>query len=156
MGISSLFGISSKDFYGPTKTFDCPACFSEDVQSMVIGGKLRLMLLYFIPIVTTRYVYVECPECRKRFYLKINPLLVMGASKEFLNQALLYQPSLLGKLLSIFSFLICWIPILSLPFCILSMYLVRGTHGFARVLSIVALAMSLVLSIPYSIYITAS
>jgi hypothetical protein len=76
----------------------------------------------------------------------MRPRLIASASKEEINDALLYVISTLGKYLSVFSLLICWIPYLSLPICIYSMYLVRGRTGTWRTLSILALIVSITFS----------
>ena len=120
---------------------NCPACGAKSVAAISFNEEEKL---HGITVKTT--TWVKCQACGKHLYSKLSPEELSGRSPADLESFVVVRTSLIASSMAILAILLCVVPVLGLCLAVVSTVVNARRRGWARMLSLVALVISLLTS----------
>lgn len=142
-----IYGGTREEKPGPEVEIHCPQCgqFCE-ATSLEITEWFKMF--YIIPLFQLRNTYLTCTHCRKTVLVKARLDELPSITQEDLDDMLTgTQASFLTSFYAILALSLCWLPMIGLVPAIISIILSRRITGWQKMVSYIALGLSLVVTI---------
>ena len=129
---------------GPEVALDCPGCSAKSVTALTTERQDRLALFWCIPISRTRTVEIGCEGCGKNFRVSGDMGTVTSLSAEELRHCIESQVTSGEVFTTILALVLSWVPGMGFLFAVIALFATWKRRGVWRILSGVALFLSLV------------
>jgi len=142
-----IYGSTREEQPGPSVGIHCPKC-SEYCEATSLEITEWVKLFIVIPIFRLRNTYLKCTNCGKTSHVKLRLDELPTIAQEDLDAMLAgAQASFLTSFFAILAVSLCWLPVISLPPALISVLLSWKISGWQKILSYIALALSLTVTI---------
>jgi hypothetical protein len=128
---------------GPDVLIDCPACRSSGVATTA-DQWLQNWYLGFIPVPSSRWTNVFCPNCKNTLHSKVKAVELSVLPPEKVAAAISHRASFLQSFLAVAALIVAIFPAVGFGMALIALLANWKYRGWTKKVSYVALAVSVI------------
>ena len=129
---------------GPDVVIHCPVCYARNVPASTFDQETRDKLYGFIPLNRIQTSWVVCSECRVPLRSRVSVANLEGLEPDRIAEVLFVDPGFIRKALAVIALAVAIVPAVGTVLACVALFANRKFPCWSRMLSWVALVLSLV------------
>lgn len=118
---------------GPPLDLDCPACHAQQVWGIPALYEERPVLLYLVPLVASRHIFIQCSACGSHLLAQARELEELyDLSPDELSKQLRPYVSGVGRFMVVAALVLFWFPFLAPALAVGGLLMTRRHRGWRR------------------------